>query len=69
MEKNNKTLMTETGRYFIDISKLIFGGVVLAGVMKVNVNLPLLLICGSLAVIMSFGVGVVIIFVANKKYK
>lgn len=37
---NKQVMLGELGKYCIDISKLVFGGVVLAGIMKLDVNLP-----------------------------
>lgn len=33
-----KALYEEAGKYLLDVSKLIFGGVILAGVMNLNVE-------------------------------
>ena len=49
--KNNSLLMKELGVYCLDISKLIFGGVVLAGVMDLEINRYWLFGLGSLIVI------------------
>ena len=35
MKKESKeAILSETGRFLIDIAKLVFGGVILAGIMK-----------------------------------
>lgn len=35
MEKERKTVvLSETGKFLIDIAKLVFGGIILAGIMK-----------------------------------
>lgn len=49
--KNNSLLMNELGVYCLDISKLIFGGVVLAGIMDLEINRYWLFGLGSLIVI------------------
>ena len=49
--KNNSLLMKELGVYCLDISKLIFGGVVLAGIMGLEINRYWLFGLGSLIVI------------------
>lgn len=49
--KNNSLLMKELGVYCLDISKLIFGGVVLAGIMDLEINRYWLFGLGSLIVI------------------
>ena len=40
MRKERKeTVLSETGKFLIDIAKLVFGGVILAGIMKYeNIN-------------------------------
>ena len=39
MEKERKeVIFTETGKLLIDVAKLVFGGVILAGIMKLDVN-------------------------------
>ena len=49
--KNNSLLMKELGVYCLAISKLIFGGVVLAGIMDLEINRYWLFGLGSLIVI------------------
>lgn len=49
--KNNSLLMKELGVYCLDISKLIFGSVVLAGIMDLEINRYWLFGLGSLIVI------------------
>ena len=50
-QKKRELLMQESGKYFLDISKLIFGGVILAGIMNLGVDsLYLFGIGGSLVV-------------------
>lgn len=36
-DERNNTILSETGKFFIDISKLVFGGVILASIMKYEV--------------------------------
>lgn len=42
MEKERKTnrelALDELGKYLIDISKLVFGGIILAGIMRLDIN-------------------------------
>ena len=42
--------MQESGKYFLDLSKLVFGGVILAGIMDIGVERVYLLGIGSLIV-------------------
>ena len=43
-------MMQEYGKYCLDMSKLIFGGVILAGIMNLGVNNSLLFTIGGLLV-------------------
>lgn len=60
-----KALYEEAGKYLLDVSKLIFGGVILAGVMNLNVDKIVLFIIGTLAVIVTAIIG----FILFKKGK
>lgn len=62
---SKKALYEEAGKYLLDVSKLIFGGVILAGVMNLNVDKLVLFIVGGISVILSAIVG----FVLFKKGK
>ena len=50
MRKERKeTVLSETGKFLIDIAKLVFGGVILAGIMKYeNINPWLLFSIGGI---------------------
>ena len=37
-QKKRELMMQELGKYSLDMSKLIFGGVILAGIMNLGVN-------------------------------
>ena len=62
---SRKALYEEAGKYLLDVSKLIFGGVILAGVMNLNVDKLVLFIVGGISVVLSAIVG----FVLFKKGK
>ena len=49
----------------IDISKLVFGGVVLAGIMKLDVNRALLFGLGTVVVLLTVSAGLICILLAN----
>lgn len=54
-EESAQALYGELGKYLIDISKLVFGGIILAGIMKVDLNQGLLLVGGGISfVILGF---------------
>ena len=65
--KNNSLLMKELGVYCLDISKLIFGGVVLAGIMDLEINRYWLFGLGSLIVIVIALAGVAFIKLSDVK--
>lgn len=68
MEKNKKdALFAELGKYSIDISKLVFGGVILAGIMKLDVNRLALFGLGVLVVIATLITGLIFIALSNSK--
>ena len=59
---NKQVMLGELGKYCIDISKLVFGGVVLAGIMKLDVNRALLFGLGTVVVLfLLFGLGTVVV--------
>lgn len=67
-EKNRKELMlAELGKYCIDLSKLVFGGIILAGVMQLDVNMKILLIIGVACVSGPACMGFVFLWASNIK--
>ena len=54
-EERKKTLFAEIGKYCTDISKLVFGGIILAGLMDLEIN-RLALILSGLAVVVILAV-------------
>ena len=68
MEKEKKeAILSEVGKFFIDIAKLVFGGIILASIMKIDVKQSLLFILGGIAVIIFVTVG--LLFIALSKSK
>ncbi len=68
MEKNRKeAVFAELGKYSIDISKLVFGGVILAGIMKLDVNKIALFGLGILVVIATLVAGLIFTVLSNSK--
>ncbi|MBQ8486579.1 MAG: ABC transporter permease [Prevotella sp.] len=49
-QKKRELMMQEYGKYCLDMSKLIFGGVVLAGIMNLGVDDSFLFIVGGIIV-------------------
>ncbi|WP_415959227.1 DUF6722 family protein [Paraprevotella xylaniphila] len=68
MEKERKTVvLSETGKFLIDIAKLVFGGIILAGIMKFEtVNTTLLYSLGGVAVIGCFIGGLIFMYLSKK---
>lgn len=68
MEKERKAaVLSETGKFLIDIAKLVSGGIILAGIMKFEtVNTTLLYSLGGIAVTGCFIGGLVLIGLSKK---
>ena len=49
-QKKKEMMMQEYGKYFLDLSKLIFGGIILTGIMGLQVNSYALFGLGLMAV-------------------
>ena len=69
MKKESKeTILSETGKFLIDIAKLVFGGVILAGIMKYeNINPWLLFSIGGSVVLICFLSGLVLTSLSKRK--
>ena len=63
------SLAKETGVYCLDISKLVFGGVVLAGVMDLGIDRYWLFGLGSLIVLITALTGLALLGLSNFKSK
>ena len=55
------------GDFFIDVAKLIIGGVILAGLMKQDLDYAFLILCALGAVSAFVGLGIYLIKVSNRK--
>jgi hypothetical protein len=51
MKDDKKSFREQLGEYFVDISKLSFGGVVLSVILDITHNKPLVLLIGVIATI------------------
>lgn len=60
-------LYLEASRYSLDLSKLIFGGIILSGIMGMQIERAYLLIVGLIAVILTALFGFIMFLLANKK--
>ena len=59
-KKTTELILLESGRYMLDMSKLVFGGVILVGIMQIEgLSIQMLLIIGGISVVFSMLVGLV----------
>jgi hypothetical protein len=65
-KKNKAKLYLEVSKYLLDVSKLIFGGIVLAGIFELGFDKIWLLIFGLLAVILTAALGIAIFILGQK---
>lgn len=49
--KKRELLYQEAGKYFLDLSKLVFGGIILAEIMNLGINETAVFGIGSIAVV------------------
>ncbi len=62
------TILAETGKFLIDIAKLVFGGVILAGIMRFeDINSWLLFSIGSMTVLICFIAGLLLMAASKKE--
>ncbi len=54
------------GDFFIDVAKLVIGGVILAGLMKQDIDYAMLALCALGAVSAFVGLGIYLIKVSNR---
>lgn len=71
MENERKqTLLAEVGSFLIDIAKLVFGGVILVGIMEYEtINQTILFIIGGVVVLACFLVGLAFTVYSKPKKK
>ena len=59
-KKTRELVLIKSGRYMLDMSKLVFGGVILVGIMQIEgLSIQMLLIIGGISVVFSMLVGLV----------
>ena len=59
-KKTTELILLESGRYMLDMSKLVFGGVILVGIMQIEgLSIQMLLIIGGISVVFSMLIGLV----------
>ena len=62
-----QTLWAEGGKFCLDIAKLIFGGIILASIMKKDIDTATLLGVGALVTLLFAGSGFVLILASKNK--
>lgn len=62
---NREILLGEFGRYCLDLSKLVFGGIILAGIMELDINRLVLFGIGTIIVLLTAVTGFVFIKLSN----
>ena len=68
IKEKKEAILSEIGKFLIDIAKLVFGGVILAGIMKhENLNPYMLFGIGSVIVIVFFVSGLVFTSLSKNK--
>ncbi|MEG2278197.1 MAG: DUF6722 family protein [Odoribacter sp.] len=60
-------LLEEAGKYSLDISKLVFGGVVLAGIMNLDVNTWILFNIGTIVLTLTAMAGFLMLYLSKIK--
>lgn len=59
-KKTRELVLIKSGEYMLDMSKLVFGGVILVGIMQIEgLSIQMLLIIGGISVVFSMLVGLV----------
>lgn len=67
-KENVDVLLSEAGKFLIDIAKLIFGGVILASIIKFDGIDPLLLFSvGTIVIIICFLSGLILLALSKGK--
>ena len=65
-EEPQHPVLKKLGDFFFDVAKLVFGGVILAGLMKQDVDYWILLVVGAMTIVITVFIGIVFILIANK---
>lgn len=65
--EKRELLFAEIGKFFLDIAKLIFGGIILAGIMEIGVDKYLLFTIGGICTVIFAIVGLYAIMYSKSK--
>lgn len=70
LQERKDTILGESGKFLIDIAKLVFGGVILSGIMKGdNMDKLLLFLIGGIVVLLCFISGMLLMALSKRKEK
>lgn len=62
---NRKMVLSELGKFFLDIAKLIFGGIILVGIMDLEINRVMLFCVGIVVMCLVAVLGVILISLSD----
>lgn len=66
-QERKEIILSETGKFLVDIAKLVFGGIILAGIMKYeSINSVMLYSVEGMAVIICFLSGLILLTLSKK---
>lgn len=65
--EQKRTLWAEAGKFCLDIAKLIFGGIILASIMKKDIDIAIMLCFGALVTLLFAGSGFILILASKDK--
>lgn len=68
-KKQKETRFKTLSKYFLDLSKLVFGGIVLAGVMDLEINIVAVLIAGVVVMVALANAGFIFLSLTTRKKK
>lgn len=66
-EKQHGIMLEVAGKYCLDLSKLVFAGIILAGVMDLGIKLIPLILMGLGVVFVFAAAGMIGIYLSNRK--
>ena len=65
--EKRELLFAEIGKFFLDIAKLIFGGIILAGIMEIGVDKYLLFMIGGALTVIFAMAGLLLMILSKTK--
>ena len=65
-ERTQHPVLKKLGDFFIDVAKLIVGGIILSGLMKQDIDFRVLIISGMFSVLGFLTMGILLVFYSNR---